>query len=346
MKKYEYMSELQLPWEKMKEADILLTGGNGLIMSSLTDALMAVNKKRSLNMNIHVLCRNAAKAEERFCAYIGDDNFHLIIQDVSEKLQSDVKFRYVIHGASSAHPGAFNTTPVDVMKANFLGTLNLLEYSANCPGIRFMFVSSSEVYGENEEGIDIFTEDISGVVDYTRFRSCYPESKRASETLCMSFKKQYDTDVVVVRPAYIYGHDVLESNNRADVYFLKQVLKHEDIVMYSEGSQIRSYCYVDDCITGMLYALLLGESGEVYNIGDMDCIVTLKEYAQALADAAGVALRYEPQTAPSGTAFLHTTRCILDTTKLKKLGWNVRFSLEEGIRDILLQENSKSRKSR
>ena len=286
-------------------------------------------------MKLYVMCRNADRAAKRFSDYLDMEMFHLVIQDVCDPLELEVDFQFIIHAASSAHPQAFNSVPVDVMCANFLGTLNLLNYSLKHKNARFMFVSSSEVYGENEEDVPIFREDMSGNVDYTKFRSCYPESKRASETLCMSFKKQYGSDVVIVRPAFIYGKDILESNSRADVYFLRQALNGEDIVMYSEGTQVRSYCYIKDCIAGMLYVGLLGKSGEVYNIGNRSCVVTLREYAQALADAGGVSLKYEPKTAPTGIVFLKTTRCILDTDKLEALGWRPQYTLEDGIQDML-----------
>lgn len=330
------MANRNLPWEKLKSANVLVTGGNGLIASTLVEELLDVNKEKQLGMNVYVLCRTKEKAERRFENRLEDHAFHLLIQDVCAPLDFDIDFRYIVHAASSAHPGAFNTSPVDVMKANFLGTLNLLEYAVRYKDTRFIFVSSSEVYGENEAEVELFSEDINGSVDYTKFRSCYPESKRASETLCMSFKKQYGADVIIVRPAYIYGKNILDSNTRADVYFLRQVMDKKDIVMYSKGTQVRSYCYVDDCVAGMLYAALLGTSGEVYNIGDESCVITLWDYAQKLADIGGVKLRYEPETMPAGTVFLKTTRCILDTTKLRTLGWAPLYSLEDGIRDILL----------
>ena len=332
------IAEMKLPWEKLQGKNILVTGANGLIASNLVDALMSVSEERQLGIALYALCRNCDKAQRRFGMYMGSAGFHLIAQDVSEPLRTNVEFDYIFHAASSAHPKAFNDTPVDVMKANFLGTLNLLEYAKGYPGSRFVFVSSSEVYGENAEGAEMFRENDPGIVDYTKFRSCYPESKRASETLCMSYKKQYGSDIVVVRPAFIYGREILDTNTRADVYFLRQVLNHEDIVMYSEGTQVRSYCYVKDCVAGMLYAALLGESGEVYNIGDMNGVVTLREYAALLAKHGGVELRYEPKTAPGGTVFLKTTRCVLDTGKLEGLGWKARYTLDDGIQDILKEE--------
>lgn len=332
---YEELLREKLPWKKLEHTRMLLTGGNGLIMSSFADALLEADREYRLDMDICVLCRDRKRAETRFCSHLSAKNFHILEQDVCRPLNAEVQFQYIVHGASAAHPKAFNETPVDVMKANFLGTLNLLEYAKRYPDLRFMFVSSSEVYGENEAGTAVFDESAPGDVDHTRFRSCYPESKRASETLCASFKKQFQTDVIIVRPAFIYGKNIIEANTRADVYFLRQALAQKDIVMYSEGRQIRSYCYIKDCVSGMLYALLLGESGGIYNIGNMNCVVTLREYAQALAEAAGVSLIHEPSATPPGVVFLKTTRCVLDTKKLESLGWRARFSLREGVQDML-----------
>lgn len=338
MEHYNELIETNLPFEKLQNCNVLVTGGNGLIASGLIDALIYVNEQKDLGMNVYALCRNADKAHSRFAAYLDNENFRLLIQDVIDPIDDAMEFQYIIHAASAAHPSAFNETPVDVMKANFLGTLHLLEYAAQHRNVRFLFVSSSEVYGENEEGVELFSEDMCGHINFARFRACYPESKRASETLCMCFKKQYGVDAIVVRPAFVYGRNIIASNTRADVYFLRQVLNHQDIVMYSEGTQIRSYCYISDCVSGMLFALLRGASGEVYNIGNSQCVVTMREYAQRLADIGGVKLRYEPQTAPADVVFLKTTRCVLDTSKLEKLGWKARYSLEDGFRDIMRSE--------
>lgn len=335
MSHYSKLLELGIPLEKLKGCNVLVTGGNGLIASSFIDALIYINREKNLGITVFSLCRNAEKANQRFRSYIESKDFRLLIQDVTDPLDEALEFQYIIHAASAAHPSAFNETPVDVMKANFLGTLNLLEYTVRHKNTRFLFVSSSEVYGENEEGVESFREDMSGCINFARFRACYPESKRASETLCLSFKKQYGVDIVIVRPAFIYGRNIIDSNTRADVYFLRQVLDHQDIVMYSEGTQVRSYCYINDCISGMLFVLLCGVNGEVYNIGNPQCVVTLKEYAQTLADIGGVKLRYEPKTAPEGVVFLKTTRCVLNTEKLEALGWKARYSLRDGIRDII-----------
>lgn len=332
MNKYEWLLEQDIPYEKFRNTNVLVTGANGMIASDFVEALIALNRSLQLNMKVYALCRNPKNAEKRFSSITGDD-FELLIQDVITPIDSSLDFQYIFHMASSANPDAFNNYPADVMKSNFIGTMNLLDYAKdrNC---RVLFVSSSEIYGENFEGVENFSEDYKGEIDYYRFRACYPESKRASETLCKCYEKQYQSDVVIVRPAFIYGRSIIDSNNRADVYFLRQGLNHENIVMYSDGKQIRSYCYINDCITGFLYVALKGQTGEAYNIGNMDCVVTMREYAEAIAKEADVEVIFDPQTAPDNKVMLKTTKLILNTEKLESLGWKPLYSLEDGLKDI------------
>lgn len=331
---YTKILELDLPWELLKDKKVLVTGANGMIASSFVEAIMEANERKGLKTQVYALCRSEEKAKRRFFKYFDNETFHLVVQDVVVPLNIDIDFDYIVHAASSAYPEAMNKYPVDIMKANFIGTLNLLEYSQKCSNCRFLFVSSSEVYGENFEDVELFSEDNPGRVAFSRFRACYPESKRASETLCHCYKKQYDADIVITRPAFIYGKNILDDNSRADVYFMRQAMNKKDIVMFSKGEQIRSYCYVKDCISGMLYILLKGESGETYNIGDPDCVVTLHDYAQKIADVGGVKLIVDEKEKPDGLVFLKTTKLILDTTKLKSLGWKITYNLDAGLKDI------------
>lgn len=328
------VATMDLPWEKLEKSNVLVTGANGLIASDLVESLLEVNRVRDLGLTVWALCRNADRARRRFSGQIADPAFNLLVQDVTEPLLDDVVFDYVVHAASSACPSAFNKTPVDVMRANFNGTLNLLEMLSRQGGGRFMFISSSEVYGENFEGKPLFNELDEGHVDFARFRACYPESKRASETLCMSFRQQFEADIVIVRPAFIYGREIIDSNDRADASFMRSALAGEDIVMYSRGDQIRSYLYVKDCSSALLYTLLLGEGGGIYNIGDATCAVSLRDYASMLAHSAGVDLQFNCEAAPQDTVLLKTTRCVLDDKALRSLGWTPFFNLETGLADI------------
>jgi nucleoside-diphosphate-sugar epimerase len=188
--------------------------------------------------------------------------------DACKPVHFDFKADYVIHAACSAHPLAYSTDPVGTMQANLMGTMELLEYLRGCEGARFVFLSTGETYGENPDLPDGFAEESHGYVNPMNPRSCYPESKRAAETLCASYAAQYGVDALVVRLCHVYGPTITGANSRADAQFLRKALAGEDIVMKSTGAQVRSFCYVPDAAAALFTVLLKGETGQAYNIAN------------------------------------------------------------------------------
>lgn len=320
-----------VPFDELHNKTVLITGANGLIASYLIDVLMYLNTKKGLCINIYALCRNIDKAERRFKQYLKREEFKLVIQDVCDPLQLDIKIDYIIHAASNAHPLAYAINPVETMQANILGTLNLLNYAVNHNNTRFMFVSSSEVYGENPNIEQGFDEKSWGKIDTMNPRACYSESKRAAETICTCYKKQHNLDIVVVRPGYIYGPSITEDNSRADAQFLRNVVNKEDIIMKSAGNQLRSYCYVGDAITALLTVLLRGENGQAYNIANPSSEVTIRQFAEVLASTGNVELRLEIPEELEKQGYSNVTKSVLITKKLENLGWKPIYSIEEGV---------------
>jgi len=259
----------------------LITGANGLIGSYLVDYLDFVGA------NVYAMSRSIEKLKKRFQ---NKTNVKLIEQDLNEPINIDIAFDYVIHTASNSHPLAFSKDPVGTMKTNLFGTINLLEHIKNRGG-KFLYLSSGEVYGNNID--HDFTEEDLGIVDTKIARSCYPESKRAAETLCVSYNAQYGVDVNVTRLCYVYGPTITDDNSRADAQFLRNALDNKDIIMKSKGEQKRTYCYVADAVSALLYILLNGENAQVYNIANPNSIVSVAQYAKTLADIAKVNLKFE-----------------------------------------------------
>lgn len=321
--------------ENFHDSSILITGGNGLIASALVNELMLLNKEQKLKNKIYVLCRNKDKAKQKFFKYNSDCNFNLIIQDVCHPLNSNIHFNFIIHAASNAHPLAYSTDPVGTMKTNIIGVINLLEYARRYPVKRFMLLSSSEIYGENPSNRE-FYEDSWGYIDTLNPRSCYSESKRAAETLAASYMKQYGINIVVVRFGYIYGADITDDNSRADAQFLRKVITGEDIVMKSEGLQLRSYCYVEDAVSATLAVLLKGKTGEAYNIANPFSTATIKEFAQTLARCGNSNLVFDIPQEIERQGYSVISKSVLNADKLMSLGWSPKFvSLEEGIKETL-----------
>lgn len=330
----EKIVSFNIPYEKLDKKNILITGANGLIASYLVDSLMYLNLFKNYKIEVFALCRTKEKAEKRFKEYLDKINFHLIIQDVCFPLNSEIKFNYIIHAACNAHPLAYSQNPIGVINSNIVGTTNLLNFILKHKAERFLFVSSSEVYGDNPQ-VNEFFEDSFGKINSMNSRSCYSESKRMAETICASYSSQYGIDFVSVRPGFIYGATITEDNSRADAQFLRNVLNKEDIVMKSKGEQIRSYCYVADCTTAIFTILLKGKNGEAYNISDNNIKVSIKEFAETLAKEGKVNLKFELPTEIEKKGYSVINNAVLNSNKLEKLEWYGQYSLKAGIKQML-----------
>jgi nucleoside-diphosphate-sugar epimerase len=325
--------EQDLPWEKLSGTNILVTGGTGLIGGCLVETLM-MNPKR--DYQVYASGRNEERARQRFKEFAGDANFHFVRYDVMQPLESEVCFDYIIHAASNGSPNFFAKNPVEVMKANIDGVSHLMDYGLSHGMKRFLYVSSGEVYGEGDGRV--FTEDYSGYVDCTKPRSCYPSSKRAAETLCVSYAAEYGADVVIARPCHTYGPHFTEQDNRVYAQFIRNVLRGEDIVMKSTGEQFRSWCYVVDCVSALLHILLKGENCQAYNIADAASNISIRELAETIAEIGGRKVVIEIPAADEKRGFNPVTKSVFSTSKLESLGWypqgQIHQGLEKTIREI------------
>jgi len=319
-----------LPWEKLSGANILVTGATGLIGGCLVETLM-MNPKR--DYQVYASGRNEDRARKRFEDFVGDPAFHFVKHDVMQPLESDVCFDYIIHAASNASPNFFANSPVEVIKSNIDGVANLMDYGL-CHGMkRFLFVSSGEVYGEGDGRV--FTEDYSGYVNCATPRACYPSSKRAAETLCVSYAAEYGADIVIARPCHTYGPYFTEQDNRVYAQFIRNVLRGEDIVMKSTGEQFRSWCYVVDCVSALLHILLKGVSGEAYNIADADSNISIKELAETVAAIGGRNVVFDIPDADEKKGFNVVEKSVFSTEKVVSLGWHSMSHIKEGLKKTI-----------
>lgn len=330
----ETLFKAKLPWEKLDNSKILITGANGLICSYLIDLLMYRNIKFNSNIKVYALGRNEERCRNRFKSFFDRDDFVFVKQDISKKLNIEDKVDYIIHGASNAVPAEFLRDPVGTMTGNIFGVYNLLEYSKDNNVKKLLYISSSEVYGDDLSK-DSFNESDSGYVNPLDPRACYPSSKRAAETLCSSYLKQYGVDFCVARPGHIYGPTYTEKDNRALCQFINNVLNNNDIVMKSEGSQVRSYCYVSDCVIALIYMLLVGEAGAAYNISNKNSNVSIREMADYIAELSNKKVIFKLPSNNEKSVFTKINKSILDSSKLEGLGWEAKVLPKDGINRIL-----------
>ncbi len=326
------IANVDLPWEKLQNKSVLLSGATGLLGSFLVDVLMQKNLN-GLDCNIYALGRSAKKAEDRFSKWWGDGHLLFLPYDVNQPFVRDDlgTIDYVLHLASNTHPVQYATDPIGTITTNIIGLQNMLDFAVKHKTTRFAFTSSNEIYGENRGDAELFDESYCGYIDSNTLRAGYPESKRCGEALCQAYRSQKGLDVVVPRFTRSYGPTMLLTDTKAISQFIRKGMEGEDIVLKSAGTQNYSYTYMADAIYGLLTVILCGESGEAYNIADEASNITLKDLAKIIADHVGKQVVFEIPDAVEAAGYSKATKALLDGSKLKKLGWKPFYTIQNGI---------------
>lgn len=317
--------------DELAGKSIMITGATGLVCSAIIDVLFRYNDKHKNKIHILAAGRWHKEMYERFREMVDRDDFTFVSYDASETNNNiNVHADYIIHGASNASPNMIVKEPVETMLSNFLGMKYLLDYAKEQGTKRILYISSSEVYGE-KEGTEPYREGQYGYIDLLKSRNSYSVGKRAAETLCASYADEYGVESVIVRPGHIYGPTASPYDNRVASAWSYAVARGEDIVMKSDGLQIRSYCYCLDCASAILKALIRGEKCHAYNISNPNSIISIKEMAEILANSAGVQLKIELPTEEERKGFNPMSNSSLESVNLQKLGWKGCFDAVTGF---------------
>lgn len=317
--------------ETLRGKSILVTGATGLVGVNLIDALMLMN-----DVKVYAVGRSKDKAASRLGEYYNNPNFVFIEQDVRTPLPENLKVDYIIPGASNTHPLAYSQYPIETIMINIKGAEHALQLATYC-GATVLYLSTVEVYG-NAIGQDVFTEDYTGKLNLSTSRSCYTESKRVCEAMCQSYIAEHGAKVKIVRLSRLFGPTMLESDSKASSQFIKKAVANEDIVLKSKGEQFFSYTYVSDAVAAMLHVLVNGEIGVAYNISNEKCDVCLKDFAKICAECIDKNVVFDLPSEAEQKGFSIATQAILDNSKLKEIGYNPKYSIENAIKrtvDIL-----------
>lgn len=326
---------LNLPWDKLQNRSLLLTGASGLIGTMLIDVLMEKNDKNHLNCMIYAIGRNEKKAQKRFAEYFEKPYFRFVSMDVNNPIQLDENIDYIIHAASNTHPRLYASDPIGSLMTNLEGTHNLLEYGRVHEMRRMLFLSSVEIYGQALKEDDVFDESYCGYIDCNTVRAGYPEGKRAGEALCNAYISKYNMDIVIPRLSRVYGPTMRLDDSKAISQFLMNGVHGENIVLKSQGLQKYSYCYVGDAVQGLLCCLLKGESGDAYNIADIRTDMLLKDIARYIASLNGQQVVFDLPDMVEQKGFSKVTVGVMDSSKLQTLGWQPFDDLKSGIKKTI-----------
>ena len=280
------------------------------------------------------LVRNLEKALIRFTEYRGRKDLQFIVQDVSSPLEIDVDIHYIIHAASQASPKYFGTDPVGTLSANVLGTYHLLELARKKRASGFLYFSSGEVYGEVSEHQIPTKETDYGYLDPTMVRSCYAESKRMGETMCVAWHHQHAVPAKIVRPFHTYGPGMDLQDGRVFADFVSDILDNKNIVIKSNGSAVRAFCYLSDAILGFFTVLFNGDNATAYNVGNDRGLISILDLAKLLvAMYPDKNLKVIKEESIQGRGYLKSTIPINcpDISKMLALGWKPKYSVHDGF---------------
>ncbi|WP_298014031.1 NAD(P)-dependent oxidoreductase [uncultured Megasphaera sp.] len=270
-------------WKTLQGKTVLVTGGTGLIGSTLINSLLYANQELSLGLQVLALIRNQKKAEQLFFQQLQADCPLSFIYGTVENLPDiEGPVDYIIHGASPTASAFFVDHPVETIEMNVFGTTNLLHLANKKKISGFIYLSSMEVYGSplSDQLID---ETQGTTLDTMSIRSCYPEAKRLCESLCASYAKEYGIPTFILRLVQTFGPGVAENDARVFAEFARCVLLRKNIVLQTEGTSKRCYLYTADAVTAILTVLLSGKSGEAYNAANPETYCSIVEMAQLVA---------------------------------------------------------------
>ncbi len=321
-------------WSVFSQKRVLITGASGFLPAYLVETLLHLNRTRGYEIKITALVRHYENYKNRFKPYLDDPNLIVLVQDVSTPIALDFPHHFIIHAASQASPKYYGVDPVGTLSSNVLGTMQLLELARNHPVISFMYFSSGEVYGQTQ--VVPTKESDYGYLDPTSIRSCYAESKRMGENMCVSWHAQYQVRTKIVRPFHTYGPGMRLDDGRVYADFVRDVIENRPIVMRSEGTAIRAFCYLADATAGFFTVLLKGECAVPYNVGNSQAEINIMNLAKLL-----VGLYPEKQlhviqdhSETTNNSYLQSPiqRNCPDVSRANALGWKPTTDLADGFK--------------
>jgi len=337
---------------------LLITGGAGFLGYYFVQSIIDWNKRTVEDKNIQLtIYDNYIRGIPSWLTKLQENkSLNLIKHDVNNVLPKNVDdFNYIIHAASIASPTYYRKYPIETMDANVNGLRNLLEYciqqrekNKNVEG--FLFMSSSEVYGDPSPENIPTPEAYNGNVSFTGPRACYDESKRYGETLCVNFSRHYGLPIKIARPFNNYGPGLNITDRRVIPDFALDVLSGRDIILLSDGSPTRTFCYIADAIVGYFKVLVRGRNGEPYNIGVEEPEICIGDLAEMVVGTARDLFDYKGKVVRQVSSELDylvdnpSRRCPMIAKARNEIGYSPTISLPEGLQRSLIwyRDNSQA----
>lgn len=317
-------------WQRFAGRHVLIAGATSFLASYLVEFFASLSERWPESpVVVHALARNRQKLHQRFAHLAGRDWFRPIIQDVCAPMPALPQVDFIVHAAGAGSPRQYLADPVGTLRSNILGAFNLLELARE-HGARLLFMSSGAVYGHGHSEEAIGESDF-GALDPLDVSACYGEGKRVVETLCADYHRQYGVHAVIARISHTYGPGIALDDGRSFADFVADALAGRDIVLNSDGSGSRPFCYVADTAAAFLILLLRGEGGSAYNVG-LDQETTILDLARLIARLSptpGLKVKHLPPSTERQALFRAGGH--FDLARMERLGWRPVILPEEGF---------------
>ncbi len=328
----EELSQYHIDFEKFRNKSILVTGATGMIGSLFIKAMLYCSHKYDLKIQIIGIARNRKKVEKIFPHINLNNELKFYFQDIREPITIENNFDYILHTASITQSRTMINKPIEVLTTSFYGTENVLKLAVGTHA-KLVYLSSMEVYGQVPlDHCENVTEKDLGYIDLNNVRNCYCEAKRVCESLCISYYHQKQIPVVIARLAQTFGAGISKSDNRVFAQFARAVVNHDNIILHTTGQSEGNYCYTIDVIYALLLLFSNGQAGNIYNVSNEECHTTIATMAEMVSKTFANGLSKVIFDIPKNQemyGYAPDVKMKLDSSKLKKLGWNPHVDLTE-----------------
>ena len=330
-----FLEDIRLIVDDLKEfhnelegKTVLIAGGKGFLGTYFTNVLIKINEVLSTSMKIVVMDNMITSKNKE-----NNSNITFLEHDISKNFDFDGDLDYIIHGASIASPPTYRKFPIKTIDVNYQGTRNLLELARKKKVKSMLFLSSSEIYGDPE--LIPTPESYVGKVSCTGPRACYDESKRLAETISILYFEQYQIPIKIARPFNVYGPYLNLNDGRIIPDFMKNAINKSEIIIHSDGTPTRSFCYVSDAMKAFFRLLFSKHNGIICNVGNNE-EVSVNDVAKMIEKTLDktISLKTIKSSDPNYTKDNPQRRCP-DLSLIKKsVNYTPEISFEEGLKRV------------
>jgi UDP-glucuronate decarboxylase len=316
---------------------LLISGGSGFLGRYIVATIHYLNRKvlkkpcRVISVDNYI-----TGTKDDYHVNYNADHHDQVEHDIIKYLDIEDDLDFIIHAAGLASPIHYHKYPIETIESAIFGAKNLLELARENNINSFLFFSSSEIYGDPDPNFIPTPETYNGNVSSIGPRSCYDESKRLGETICMTYHSLYGIPIKMVRPFNVYGPGMHQKDYRVVPSFLTKALRGKPLTVHDKGNQTRTFCYISDAVTGFLKVLLSDKNAEVYNVGNDELEINMMSLAKLVDEVFDGEVKINSIPYPKNYPTDEPKRRRPDLTKIRThLNYSPRVPLHKGLKKTL-----------